>query len=141
MTALIDPEEVDQAVLTCLFTDEEAPGDAAPPGAVIVQGIVRVFAFHPERLAAQRAAVERWIDALPPEFHERGGGGMSFLNLCMDRAGVQWTGLHVMQEALLALAMGLGLASYCLPREYWAAMPGGMPYVVFKQSDQKAAAS
>lgn len=72
------------------------------------------------------------LDKLPEQFHEATGGGWSFLNACNDRHGNQWTGLHQRMEQLFQLGIALGRVSYCLPREFWSAMPGGVPYIVVK---------
>jgi len=42
-----------------------------------------------------------------------------------------WTGLHLFMEELYFLAASIGLAEFNMPRDYWHALPGGMPYVVF----------
>ena len=40
--------------------------------------------------------------------------------------------MHMTVESLLCLGIGLDLAEWCLPKEMWSLMPGGMPYVVVK---------
>jgi hypothetical protein len=64
---------------------------------------------------------------LPDNFHEKKGGGWTFLNGCMDRHGNQW-GEQINVDELVMLGQGLGLAKYQLPREMWSVFPGGMPY-------------
>jgi len=55
---------------------------------------------------------------------------MSFLNACQDRNGNQWTDLHQRMEQLFVLGQAAGFVSCLLPRDMWAALPGGMPYYV-----------
>lgn len=119
---------VDEVMADCLFKPEEMPGDKPPENAVIVEGLVRSFAFHPDRIAARKADVAALCNELPDAFHKSKGGGWSFLNLCMDRHGHQW-GEHVNCEALVALAIGTGQGGYPLPRDMWPALPGAVPYV------------
>ena len=115
-------------VLTSLLY-QDAPTDLS--GAVMVHGIVTNYGFDPAKVAAAKPRVAAMIKELHSSFHRTGGGGMSFLNLCMDKNGRQWTGLHQVQEQLCAIAIAVGLAQWCVPQEMWKLMPGGMPYVVF----------
>jgi hypothetical protein len=121
-------ERVEKVITECLYKTDEVPNGKPPEDAVIVNGIVRNFAFHPGRLAAHKADVAALCDELPDNFHRSKGGGWSFLNLCMDKDGNQW-GEHSNCEALVALAIGTEQGGYPLPREMWDALPGGMPYV------------
>lgn len=99
-------------------------------GAVVVEGIRHKFAFAPEKIQTHRAEIKALLDEMPEEFHLSGGGGWSFLNLCMDKHGEQW-GEHHTMESLIALGQAAGMAHYQLPRDMWEALPGGMPYVAF----------
>ncbi len=128
-TESITASEVHNALKECLYKDEEIDqaNPQPPDNAVIVEGILSKFAFHPERLEAQREQVKAWLRQLPDPFQEKGGGGMSFLNACMTKNGEQW-GEHPSMDALFSLAQGLKLAKLCLPRAMWSALPGGMPY-------------
>jgi len=117
--------------LDSLFNDDELIGDEPPPGAVKVEGIVaHLFAFHPQRLASHREEIAALCRLMPDNFHQRSAGGWSFLNLCETKDGEQW-GQHRDCEMLVALAIGTGQGGYCLPREFWADLPGGVPYVFF----------
>jgi hypothetical protein len=132
---LIDAERVVKILRDCLFKEDELADGQTPPTAVIVEGILHPFGLHPERLENHRDEVTTMLQSLPKQFHttENGGdGGWSFLNACQDANDVQWTGLHVTMDALFVLGIGLGLAAWLLPREYWNVLPGGMPYVVVK---------
>jgi hypothetical protein len=143
---VIDPDRVEEILIDSLHTNEEVAGtdpSTAPEGAVVAEGILTTFAFHPERLESHRAEVREMLDQLPLSFraqNEGGGGGWSFLNACVvrDRAlpdqpfekMEQWTGLHLRMDQLLALGQGLGFVKSVLPRAQWGALPGGMPYYI-----------
>src|SRR6185369_14392689 len=93
---LIDQIAVDHVFHDCLYQPEEVSVDKkSPEDAVIVQGVMHTFGFHPQRLESHRAEVKGWLDDLPVKFRASSGGGWSFLNLCEDRNGTQWTGLHL----------------------------------------------
>ena len=120
----------------CLFREAEIiePGKA-PEGAVVVEGILRVYGFHPGRLASHTEEIRSVLDQMPSTFHKapRGGDGWSFLNLCMTESGVQWAE-HPTMELLVVLGIAVGMVKYTLPRAFWSLLPGGMPYLVFDTS-------
>lgn len=119
-----------RAVMTeCLFEDSEIVDGKPPADAVLVSGIVSSYAFHPGRVEESRAAIAEMLGELPDEFMATGGGGMSFLNACMDRHGNHWAE-HPTMGALFALGEAAGLAKPIFPREMWSILPGGMPYFV-----------
>lgn len=121
-------ERVEATIKDCLYRDEEITAGEQPADAVIVKGLVRTFGFHPGRLAAHKADIAAMCDELPDTFHKSGGGGWSFLNLCMDKHGHQW-GEQSDGEALVALAAGTEQGGFMMPREMWSMFPGGVPYV------------
>jgi len=122
---------VHDLICRVLFEPGELVDGRPPANAIAVEGIMTGFYFHPGRLEEARPKVEAIIrDVVREEFLKGKGGGYSFLELCVDRHGGQWAE-HPTMEALLVLAMGLGLGGYCLPRTYWTSLPGGMPYVWF----------
>jgi hypothetical protein len=128
--------QVDSIFRDCLYNQDELPADkSTPPDAVIVQGIVNRFGFHPDRLAVHKKEIKAILDQMPPAFHKSGGGGMTFLNLCLDKDGNQWTDFHPTMEQLVTLGIGVKMAAYCLPREMWSAFPGEMPYITFDTSE------
>jgi hypothetical protein len=126
-------QRTDEVFRYCLYTEDEVTEPGEPPtGAVLVKGIAHNYGLHPARVAEKREVILALIrDVVPDAFLTTKGAGWSFLNLCMDRNGVQWTGMHHTMEALLCLGMAIGKAGYCLPREMWAVLPGSMPYVWF----------
>lgn len=119
-------DNVQRAINDCLA--EDLPED--DPNYLYVDGIVHPYAFNKEKLETHRDEVISWIDQLPSAFIKGQGGGWSFLNLCMREDGVQWTGLHWVQEQFMCMAIGLGLAEM-INKALWSVLPGGMPYVQF----------
>lgn len=123
-------EQVHEIAMYVLYKKDEVPDGKPPKDAVIVKGIIRQFGFHPGRLQEKKPEIKAILDQMPKEFHIQGGGGMTFLNLCMTRDGEHWAE-HATMETLVVLGIGVGLASYPMPKELWSALPGGMPYIVF----------
>lgn len=122
-------ENVRAVATDCLFTDAEYPaGVELPDGAVVVEGIVNKYGFHPARLEAHRADVAGMLGQLDDSFKSAGGGGMSFLNACVDRDGNHWAE-HPTMGLLFGLGIGLGLARYTMPRDMWSVLPGSVPYI------------
>lgn len=123
-------DAVDAILRDSVFLDEEVV-DGIPEDAIIVEGVLNSYAFHPERLETHRQELQEMIGDLDDSFLVKKGGGWTFLNLCMTKDDVQWTGLHLVQERFLVLCVGLKMARFILPKELWAHFPGGMPYVAF----------
>lgn len=121
-------ERIDDVIADCLYRPEEVPERIPPVDAVIIKGVVREFAFHPTRLASHKADIALLCDELPSEFHKSGGGGWTFLNLCMDKHGNQW-GEQISGEALVVLAIATDQGGFLLSRDMWCILPGGVPYV------------
>ena len=70
------------------------------------------------------------LSQLSDHFMETKGGGWSFLNACNRGDGKQWADLHADMEALFVIGIAAGKVRWCLPREMWPSLYGGMPYVV-----------
>ena len=96
--------------------------------ATVVGCIARSYTFDPAQLLRNRGRIAELLLQLPDEFHQSKGGGWSFLNACQDREGRQWTGLHSVMEALVALGIASRQARWLMPRSMWKALPGGMPF-------------
>lgn len=114
---------VRDAFMDCLFKEEEDKTNY-----VEVEGIMNNFGLHPQRLEGKRELITALLAELPTEFKE----GWSFLNFCTNKNGELWTGEHAVCEQLIVMAIGLDLMSYCMPREMWAILPGGVPYIIVK---------
>lgn len=127
-------ENVEEVLVDCLYTTSECDGETTPRGAIIVEGIVRNFGLHPERLQKHKAEVQEMLSQLPDEFNEKPSGGWSFLMACNTKDGTQW-GEHRHMEALFVLAIGLGLAKWLAPRDMWKLFPGGVPYVTITHQE------
>lgn len=134
-------ENVDRIAIDCLPDEDEAlyeriqlafnAGEEMPEGLIAVSGIVSTFVFDEAKLEAHKDEILEMLADLPDEFlteTQGGGGGWSFLNGCMRRDGVQWTGFHRQQETLFCLGMGIGAVEEQLPRDMWSKLPGGVPY-------------
>jgi hypothetical protein len=121
----LNEEHVNRVFMDCLFRDGEDTRQY-----IKAEGIVRNVGFHPERLEGRRAEIVAMLDELPEQFHEKSGGGWSFLNACNDKHGNQWTGLHQTMEQLFQLGIAIGKVKSLMPREMWEALPGGVPYYV-----------
>lgn len=126
---LIDPQEVHKAFINCLAAvpDEN-------PDIIVVEGIMGRYAMNKTVLEIHREVVTDWLNELPAEFHKIGTrdgaqDGWSFLNVCTDRHGNLWTGMHQTCEELLVLGMALNMVTFMLPRDLWKVLPGGMPYL------------
>ncbi len=123
-------EKTTSIIKDCLFKPEEIVDGKPPEKFVLVEAIMQKWSFHPERLECHRQEVIDLLKLMNPAFLKSGGGGWSFLNMCMDKDDRQW-GEHRNMEELIVLAIGLKLGSFQFPRDMWDALPGGMPYVVF----------
>lgn len=118
-------DTVHQTFIACLFNDGE-PTESH----VIGEGVTLKIGFHPERLKAAEPIISELLDKLPNEFKKTGGGGWTFLNMCNDKNGNQWTGFHRVMDELVTMGIAAGKVSFLMPREMWEVFPGGMPYVV-----------
>ncbi|MFH1955712.1 MAG: hypothetical protein ABIJ36_02250 [Patescibacteria group bacterium] len=120
---ILNAERVHDIFVDCLFRDGEDTSNH-----IKAEGIVKNVGFHPERLQNHKDEIVAMLNELPEQFHESGGGGMSFLNACNDKYGNQWTDLHQNMERLFQLGIGIGKVKLLLPREIWNVLPDGVPY-------------
>jgi hypothetical protein len=119
------------AVFTyCLFKDGEPTENHIP-----AQGIMTNVGFHPGRLESHYADIASMLSELPDSFMVEGGGGMTFLNACVTKDGVQW-GEHQNMEQLFQLGLASHFVTELMPREMWSVLPGGMPYYSVKIPQQ-----
>lgn len=125
--ARLDADKVVEIFEKCLIKDDEQVD--CP---VQVDGVVHSAALHPERLKMFRQEIYELLLELPEAFMETGGGGMSFLQACVDKYGRQWADLHMTMEELFMLGAAIDRV-YCLfPRRMWPDLPGGVPYYVVR---------
>jgi hypothetical protein len=116
----------------CLYQEGDLCGlekGEIPADCVRGEGIVMKAGFHPGRVEEAKPAIKELLAQLPEQFHKATGGGWSFLQMCVDKEGNQW-GEHRNMDELLCLGIAAGMAAYCMPRDMWEMLPGGMPYVV-----------
>jgi hypothetical protein len=132
-------ERVDAIFRDCLYDEEEMTDmeDGVPIGAIIVDGILNKYGLHPDRVAWHKEEIRTLLNQMPKQFHAGGGGGWSFLNLCVTEDGTQW-GEHRNMEQLGVLAIAADMGFYCYPRDVWKVFPGGMPYVAFNTGSRNA---
>jgi hypothetical protein len=108
-----------------LFNDGEDHTNHVP-----VQGITINVGLHPGRLEEIKPQVAELLGQLSQDFHKDHGGGTSFMNMPALANGELWGEQHNAQE-LMVLGLATGYLSYCLPREMWMMLPGGVPYLMF----------
>lgn len=118
-------ENVEEVGLECM---SEEVTDKITMG----QGVIHKIGFLTEKLNTRKEDIKSMLSQLPKEFMEDGGGGWSFLNMCNDKDGNQWTGLHKTMELLVALGNAIGCISFPMPKEMWSILPGGVPYISVK---------
>ncbi len=127
---MIDPEKVQKVFNTCLFRKEEVVNGKPKPEMIEVQGLRSRYGLHKERVGKNKEEITGFLKELPEEFSQ--GKGRSFLHLCKDKDGKEQTGLRVAMEELICLGIAIKKVVYSTPKETWAALPGGMPYVTIK---------
>ena len=122
-------QQVHATLLDCLFQDSELVDGKPPVEPVRAPCIMRTFGLHPERLEGHRAKVAGFLRRMQDPFFSDKGAGWSFLQMCETRDGELWAE-HRTCDELLALGIGLGMVRFLVPRDVWAALPGGVPYLV-----------
>jgi hypothetical protein len=120
---------VQEVLRDCLFTDDECRDPAVTANAVFAETVMMKIGFHPERLKAHHQDIADMLSELPHQFRAGVGGGWSFLQACMTEDGTQW-GEHPDVDALLGLGLASKQIEYCMPRDAWGVLPGGMAYFV-----------
>lgn len=121
-------ENVDKVFCDCLYRKSEDHHKALSDGKLI-EGVMLKVVFNPEKVENHRQDIKDMLAQLPLAFRKEDGGGWSFLQMCNDEEGNQWTGVHKQMEALVCLGLAIDELRFCLPREMWKVFPDGMPYV------------
>jgi len=116
---------VNEIFLDCLFKDGELTDNG-----IKAQGVRTNVVFNPERLKSHEKDITDMLSYLPKEFGKSTGGGWSFLNMCVDKNDVLWTGEHATVDKLIVLGIAVGKVSFPFPRELWQVLPGSVPYVM-----------
>lgn len=115
-------ENVENTFKACLAENEESDG-------IIIDGVAIRAKFNQTLLAEHKQAIADMLKQLPNEFQADGGGGWSFLNMCVDANGNQWTDFHRTMDMLVTLGVATDMVQFLMPREMWKMLPGGMPYI------------
>lgn len=123
----LSSENVHRIFEACLFVEGENTANY-----LLAEGISCRVGFNPDKVNVCRQEIEGLINELPDTFKKNVGGGMSFLNMCEDRNGNLWTGMHPTVDKLVCLGLAIGKLEYLMPRQNWNLFPGGMPYLVIK---------
>lgn len=118
-------ENVKAVFKDCLFRNKK---EVEFPN--MVEGIRTTVGLHPGRLEKHELDIVALCNQLPDNFKKSVGGGWSFLNLCMNNQGNQWTGDHADMEQLMILGLAIGKIELLASRSMWIVFPGGMPYLV-----------
>jgi hypothetical protein len=127
---MLTSERVEIIYKSCLFSTTPNVIDQTN----VIHGIMSKTLFDPERIEQHRKEIDELLDELPEGFHEKTGGGWSFLQACVDKNGNQWTGMHLTMDRLFQLGMAIGKVEYVFDnRDLWQILPGGMPYIVIKE--------
>ena len=117
-------ENVSQIFTECLFKEGENTDNH-----IVGEGVMTKVGFNPERFNEAAPKIEALLNELPDEFKANLGGGMSFINACVDKNGNQW-GEHANVDQLVCLGLASGKLKYLMPREMWKVLPGAMPYLI-----------
>ena len=123
---LLTSDNVDKIFRECLFKKDEDMTNN-----IHVEGVQLNVLFNPDRIKKNQANISSMINQLNPTFRE----GWTFLNMCDTKDGNQWTDLQVRMDQLLTLGLAINKIEYLMPREFWQALPGGVPYITIKGND------
>ena len=121
-------ENVDKVFCDCLYRKSEDLHKALSDGKLI-EGVMLKVVFNTEKVEKHLQDIKDMLAQLPLEFRKEDGGGWSFLQMCNDEEGNQWTGVHKQMDALVCLGLAIDELRFCLPREMWKVFPDGMTYV------------
>lgn len=126
---VLTSENVNKIFTDCLFKDNEIQDGEPICEYTVAEGIRGQFYFHSERLEQYDEDISDLVGQLA-DIEQ----GPSFFNLCMTKEGNQW-GEHLNMEQLVVLGVASGNLQYCLPKQMWSMLPGGMPLVIRTQKE------
>lgn len=124
----LDYANVEKLFVDCLFTAEEVEAANGADEAVrtlgaVANGVITNVAFHKAKIEKNKDKIIELIQQLPDKLKD----GMSFLEMCQTREGVNWGDHHSMDQ-LVCLGLAADQLKECSPRELRPALPGGVPY-------------
>lgn len=125
-------ENVSSIFIDCYYKKEKS--ELKP---ILVDGVKAAAGFASERIEHHKLDIESMIDQLPNPFKEgyEDGGGWTFLNMCNDKTGEQWTGIQNIMDQLYMLGNAIGKCKFALEeRHLWPTLPGGMPFIIVMKS-------
>lgn len=127
---MIDANRIEEILKDCFFTKEEVEAaNGEPKNIVEAEGLFGKLGLNSDRVGKYKEEIKGMLSELPDSFMAGKGGGMSFLNMCLDKNGTQW-GEQQNVDELFILGNACGFAKYTMPKDMWSVLPGGMPYVV-----------
>lgn len=121
----LTPEKVREVYRKCLVKDEEVKDDMPTVDFILGEGVQQLSLFSADRLEENKEEIISLIDQLP--CLDRGA---SFLTLCDDKYGRQWTDLHSTMDLLVQLGNATGVIQFVLPRAEWDKFYGRMPEII-----------
>lgn len=127
---LISAERIHEIFHDCLFREGE-PHEVFLPA----RGLTMNVGLHPQRTESYADEIHSILLNLPDEFQEKSGGGYTFMNMVLDKDGNHCMEQMTAQE-LLMLGLATGWACTPMPRELWAVLPGGVPYIMVYENRQ-----
>ena len=110
-------------------TYEKCYRDETFQGGIRVEAWMLAHTFSSKQLDKHREDIIKMLLALQPGYRTDIKGGGSVVSMIFRGDNSMWTDDHTDIEKLLALGLALNLVSFCAPRDKWAALPGGLPYV------------
>ena len=127
---MISCKKINEVLLDCLLKPDEMENGKPKDGTdwKEVNSVMLRVGFSKIRLDKHRDVITEMLNSMPDAFKASAGGGMSFLNMCMDNKGNHW-GEHNNMDELIALGIGIDLVMFPMPKDMWSILPGGMPYV------------
>lgn len=110
-----------QAFSECIFQHGNANDDF-----IIVEGVFGNFIFNCQHLEEHRNLITSLIAELPcnPQIT------FTICDIRTNRQGFTWTNDLVVCDCLVAMAIGLNLMFYSLPKNMWHSLPRGLPYIL-----------
>lgn len=119
-------ENVERVFAECLATPESTKRTNA-------HGVVLRVEFDTNRIGVHSADILDLLSQLPRSFFAGEGDGWTFLNMCIDDTGRQWTDFHQTADKLVCLGLAMGVLEFTIKqRELWQCFPGKMPYITIR---------